>query len=131
MKEVSRAIITNREGKVLLGKRVRDAAIGLYALIGGKPDIGENAKDAITREVMEEIGLEFNPSFYLEEIDAISDSKEPWKVTYFTGPTVGELKLEPTEVEGVVYVSEPDLDKIDIAFDHKQKLIEFFQSRNK
>jgi 8-oxo-dGTP pyrophosphatase MutT (NUDIX family) len=129
MKEVSRAIITNEQGKVLLGKRGRGTAEGLYALIGGKPDQGESAEDAIVREVMEEIGLRFSPTFYLEEVDSNSDPEDPWKVTYFIGPVAGELKLEPAEVEEVIYVSESELDRIAIAFNHKQKLVNFFQSR--
>ena len=129
MKEVSRAIIADEEGRVLLGKRGRGTGEGLYALIGGKPDQGESAEEAVVREVMEEIGLRFDPTFYLEEVDSNSDPKDPWKVTYFTGPVTGELKLEPTEVEEIIYISETDLEKIAIAFNHRQKLTEFFQSR--
>jgi 8-oxo-dGTP pyrophosphatase MutT (NUDIX family) len=129
MREVSRAIITDNTGRVLLGKRGRGPAAGLYALIGGKPDYGESAREAIVREVMEETGLRFDPTFYLEELDFTSDPKDPWKVTYFTGLVTGELKLEPAEVEEVTYVSESDLKKIAIAFNHKQKLVEFFRSR--
>jgi ADP-ribose pyrophosphatase YjhB (NUDIX family) len=49
MKEVSRAIIMDEEGKVLLGKRGRGIGEGLYALIRGKPDQGESAEEAIVR----------------------------------------------------------------------------------
>jgi hypothetical protein len=78
---------------------------------------------------LEEIGLRFAPTFYLKEVDYNSDPKDPWKVTYFTGPVTGKLKLETAEVEEVIYVSESDLEKIAIAFNHRQKLTEFFQSR--
>lgn len=129
MKQVSRAIITNEEGKVMLGQRSQGLGEGLYALIGGKPDQGESAKEAIVREVKEETGLTFLPTYYLEEVDRDSDSEDPWKVTYFTGTVTGDVKLEPSEIREIIYVSEHDLDLIPIAFNHKEKLKEFFQSR--
>lgn len=129
MKEVSRAIITDEEGKVLLGKRGRGVAEGSYALIGGKPNQGETAEEAIVREVREEIGLEFDPIFYLEEVDSDSDPKDPWKVSYFIGLVAGELRLDQTEVEEIVYVAEDDLDGMYIGFNHKRILADFLKKR--
>ena len=128
MKSVTRAIILDQEGKVLLGKRAGKIATGQYALIGGKSDPEESPEYAIIRKVKEEIGLEFTPIPYLEKIDSHSDPKEPWMVYYFTESAKGELKLEPSEVEEVIFISEDDLDELDIAFDHREKLKEFFQS---
>ncbi len=128
MKKVSRAIITNNEGRVLLGKKAKGTAAGLYMLIGGKLDNNEMAIDAVIREVKEEIGLDFIPTPYLEKIDAISDPTNPWLSYYFVGAAKGQLKLNPDEVVDVIYISEDELDQINIAFDHKERLIEYFQS---
>jgi len=128
MKKVTRAIIINEKGKVLLGKRARGIASGLYALIGGKPDEGEVVRDAVIREVKEEIGLDFEPTLYMERIDSSSDPNDPWLVYYFIGIANGTLELEPDEVESIIYISEDELDEIEIAFDHKERLVEYFQS---
>ena len=125
MKEVSRAFITNEKGEVLLGKRIKGINTGFYSLIGGKPEIGETAECTIIREVKEETGLDFIPIFYFSEIN--SSTGEPWKVSYFTGSVEGELKLKKDEIEDIIYVDRQNLDKIEIAFDQKEKLNDFFQ----
>jgi 8-oxo-dGTP pyrophosphatase MutT (NUDIX family) len=128
MKEVCRAIITDGKGRVLLGKRARGTAAGQYALIGGKPDSGENPRETVIREVREELGVDFAPTLYLEKIDSSSDPADPWMVYYFVGPINGDTVLNPDEVEDVIFVSEDDLDDIEIAFDGKERLREYFQS---
>jgi len=128
MKEVCRAIITDEKGKVLLGKRARSNAAGQYALIGGKPDSGESPRETVIREVKEELGVDFAPTLYLEKIDSSSDPADPWMVYYFVGPINENPVLNPDEVEDVIFVSEEDLDGIEIAFDGKERLKEYFQS---
>ena len=54
IKMKSRAIITNNQGKILIGNYG-----GVYLLPGGSIDDGENPNDTITRELKEETGFEF------------------------------------------------------------------------
>ncbi len=132
MKEVSRAIITDEHGNVLLGKRARGVGAGLYALVGGKLEEGETPSEAVYREVKEEIGLDFQPTPstpYLEIIEQSPDTADSWVAYYFVGIATGELVLEPNEIEAIIYVSENDLPEIEIAFHHAQRLFEYFQSR--
>ena len=129
MKQVSRAIIINDRGKVLLGKRVRSLGAGQYALVGGKPEEGETAELAIIREVKEELGIDFYPTTFIENEDSVSDPEHPWLVTTFTGTFSGEIKPNTAEISDVIWVSDSDLDSFDIAFDHKERLREFFQTR--
>ena len=56
---VSAAIL--RDGKVLLARRARGAATGLFSLPGGVVEIGETLTEAIMREVREETGLTIEP----------------------------------------------------------------------
>jgi 8-oxo-dGTP pyrophosphatase MutT (NUDIX family) len=130
-REVTRAIILDDEGKVLLGKRARGMGANQWALIGGKPDPNESLEICIKREVLEELGIEFEPVFYKEELDTATDPEKPWKVYFYTGISQGELNPKPDEISAVVYVSQDDLDRLDIAFDHRERLIEFFEERSK
>lgn len=52
---VAVAVAVRSEGRLLLIKRSDN---GLWALPGGAQDIGESTRDAATREVREETGIE-------------------------------------------------------------------------
>jgi 8-oxo-dGTP diphosphatase len=56
---VSAAII--RDGKILVVRRARPPAHGLYTLPGGVVESGETLADAAMREVREETGLTIEP----------------------------------------------------------------------
>ena len=56
---VSAAII--RDGKVLVVRRARNPALGIYTLPGGGVETGETLMQAVTREVREETSLEIEP----------------------------------------------------------------------
>ncbi|MBV9969892.1 MAG: NUDIX hydrolase [Xanthobacteraceae bacterium] len=56
---VSAAII--REGRVLIVRRARPPADGLYTLPGGAVEVGETLVEAVAREVWEETGLTVAP----------------------------------------------------------------------
>ena len=50
-----------RDGKVLLVRRARAPALGLFTLPGGGVEAGETLAEAIVREVAEETGLAIEP----------------------------------------------------------------------
>jgi 8-oxo-dGTP diphosphatase len=56
---VSAAIV--RAGKILVVRRARPPAHGLFTLPGGVVEVGETLAQAITREVREETGLTIEP----------------------------------------------------------------------
>lgn len=56
---VSAAII--HEGRVLIVRRARPPAHGLYTLPGGGVEAGETLHDGLRREVAEETGLDIEP----------------------------------------------------------------------
>lgn len=127
---VTRAIIIDESGdKVLLGKRGRGVGENKWALVGGKLDLGETAEQAIVREVREELGVGFEPKFYKTATDTGSVPGQEWLVHYFTGPIHGELRPDANEIIDVAYVSRQDLGLLDIAFNHRERLIEYFDLR--
>jgi 8-oxo-dGTP diphosphatase len=56
---VSAAIV--RDGKILVVRRARPPANGLFTLPGGVVEVGETLEAAITREVREETALDIEP----------------------------------------------------------------------
>jgi len=56
---VSAAIV--RDGKILVVRRARAPAHGLYSLPGGVVEVGETLKEAVMREVREETGMTIEP----------------------------------------------------------------------
>ena len=56
---VSAAII--RDGKVLIVRRARPPASGIFTLPGGGVEAGETLREAVIREVREETGLAIEP----------------------------------------------------------------------
>ena len=56
---VSAAIV--RDGKILVVRRARAPAHGLYTLPGGVVEVGETLDEAVTREVREETGMTIEP----------------------------------------------------------------------
>jgi len=56
---VSAAIF--RDGRVLIVRRARPPAHGLYTLPGGGVELGETLEQAVVREVREETALEIEP----------------------------------------------------------------------
>jgi 8-oxo-dGTP diphosphatase len=60
-KLVSRAIIYDHEGKLLLARRTSKSGHGQWALVGGKPERDEAPAETVVREVKEETALVFTP----------------------------------------------------------------------
>ena len=56
---VSAAIV--RDGKILVVRRARAPANGLFTLPGGVVEVGETLVEAVAREVREETGLAIDP----------------------------------------------------------------------
>jgi 8-oxo-dGTP diphosphatase len=73
---VSAAII--RDGKILIVRRARPPAFGVFTLPGGGVEAGETLHEAIIREVMEETALTIEPlglAGYREAIARDGDGK--------------------------------------------------------
>lgn len=67
---VSAAII--RDGKVLIVRRARPPARGLFTLPGGGVEAGETLHEAVIREVQEETGLQIEPLGLVGHREAIA-----------------------------------------------------------
>ena len=112
---VSAAIF--RDGKVLIVRRARPPAHGLYTLPGGGVELGETLEEAVIREVREETALEVAPvalAGYRQAIarDAAGQIERHFVILPFAARWVaGEISLNeelaeahwlaPTELTGL------------------------------
>lgn len=126
-KRVSRVILYNQEGAILLGRRSSGLGEGQFALVGGKPDEGESDLQAAIRETEEELGITPEPVFWKRQDNPQAGTDVIWLASYFYALLVGEPKPNE-EIGELIYVQAEDLDQLPIAFDHRERLQEFFQS---
>ncbi len=68
---VGAIIFDQTRTRVLLVKRAREPAKGLWSVPGGLVDVGETLEEAVQREVREEVGLEVRVGPLVEIMDRI------------------------------------------------------------
>jgi ADP-ribose pyrophosphatase YjhB (NUDIX family) len=71
---VSAAIV--RDGKVLLVRRAREPARGVYTLPGGVVEAGETIAEALCREIREEIAATIEPIAFAGQREVIARDAE-------------------------------------------------------
>jgi nucleoside triphosphatase len=74
------ALIVNKEGKILLAKSHK--WFDKYTLPGGHIEVGETMKEAVAREVKEEVGLDVEVVEFLLMQEAVF-AEEFWKKKHF------------------------------------------------
>ena len=102
------AIITRQENgleKLLLTRRAIEPFRDCLCLPGGHIDRFETAKDAIIREVKEEVGLDFVPQFFKYFDEIIPESDWHAVVLVFTGTATGTLQPQVAEVSEIGWFS--------------------------
>lgn len=120
------AIIINSDAEILLIKRSLDSKAypGLWSLVSGKVEWGEEVKDAVIREVKEETSLDIE---IVRFVGRYYDKKgrHPTK-TMICLPHIckvigGELEAGSDAVEAK-WFKLTEVKNMELAFDHKQML---------
>lgn len=126
-----RAILLDENNRVLLVKRAKGVfAEDKWCLPGGKPNPDEEMIDAVKRETMEEVSISFEPRYVIgvENPDVSTGAK--WFTHYFEGRIPEDymgLGLNEEENQAVAFFSAGELVLLDIAFDHREILEEYFK----
>lgn len=83
-----RVIIPNEEGKILMVKQSHEGK-DIWMVPGGGIEEGENAREAATREVLEETGLEVRIGRLLWHVEEVSEKRGQRFVNFFLGEITG------------------------------------------
>lgn len=76
--EVAVGAVIRRGDEILLIRRARGAAVGKWAIPGGRVEFGEGLKEAVAREVCEETGLDVTVGRFLGWAERIGDDAGPY-----------------------------------------------------
>lgn len=96
------AFILNSKGELLVEKRKREPAKGMYDLPGGFADMLETAEQGVRREVLEETGLTVNHvqyMFSLPNVYRYSGVDIPTLDLFFRCEVEDDTCLVPTDAE--------------------------------
>jgi 8-oxo-dGTP diphosphatase len=116
------ATTTGGTAHVLLTRRAVEPFKGYWCLPGGHFNPYENARAAIIREVQEETGLAFAPTFFTYADEIIPDLNIHTVVLVFTGEGTGTLATQPDEVTEATWFTLEDAQKMRLAFTHNDIL---------
>ncbi|MFQ6020727.1 MAG: NUDIX hydrolase [Candidatus Aenigmatarchaeota archaeon] len=117
-------IILNNKGQILLVKRSTKTEFGKWGLVGGWMEWGETVKEALKREVKEEIGVEIEVVKFVGKYYDAKD-RHPTKSSIGLPHICKIVKGEPkpvSEVSEVRWFSSEEIKNLDMAYDHKQML---------
>lgn len=113
------AIVLGEEDRVLLAKRASDPGAGLWDLLGGFIDEGEEPLAALVREVEEETALRVEPGEYLGAYPDRYGDKGIYTLNLYwlARITGGELSLDEQELREVAWFRAEELpDPAEFAF---------------
>lgn len=107
--DVAAALIF-RDGKILITQRHADAHLGgLWEFPGGKRESGETFEQCLTRELLEELGVEVKVGSLFQEITHVYTDKTVHLKFFICELSKGEPK--PIGCAGVNWVFKPELSK--------------------
>lgn len=126
-------VILEKEGKYLFTRRSNEPAKGKLDFPGGFVDPGENAQEAASRELLEELNLIIKPEkFKLLHTEA--NDYEYRDIMYRTLDVVfylsltqfPKLKIDAAEIDEILWLRPEEVDVDDIGFKSMKKIVEKF-----
>lgn len=127
---IVRAIICDKNRKILLVKRAKAPEKDKWSLAGGKVEPDETADQAIIREVREELGLTVIPEFVFYGENIFPEQSLHTLILYFRCSTRGNIQIKRDEIAGYGYYPISRINAMhDIAWDHRKMLLSYFKGQ--
>lgn len=131
MKQVALLIGLNEEGKVLIHHKTADAPANanLWALLGGSIEQNESPKDAMRREIKEELNIDIDPIFFKTYVH-----EEKWGTTerniFYANihRSLDELKSFQQEGDDLGFFSQEEMRSMKLNENHLKIINEFLLS---
>lgn len=112
--EVAVGAVVRRGDEVLLVRRGRGAAVGQWAIPGGRVEFGEGLKAAVAREVREETGLDVTVGRFLGWAERLGDDPAPYHyviLDFAAEPADPSFEARPgDDADAVAWVTTRDLE---------------------
>ncbi|MGH3041909.1 MAG: NUDIX domain-containing protein [Gaiellaceae bacterium] len=120
------ALVRNDAGHILLARRAAEPGAGLWDLLGGFMDEGEEPLETLRRELREETGLELEPGAFLGGIPDRYGADGPWTVNFYWEARLGEGEPQPADdvAELVWFQADALPPRTDFAFANTRELLE-------
>ncbi|XP_034253048.1 8-oxo-dGDP phosphatase NUDT18 isoform X1 [Thrips palmi] len=92
---IAMGVLFNSQGEVLMMQEAKSSCAGQWYLPAGRVNPGENLEEAVVREVLEETGLEMQPTTLL----MVECASKAWFRFVFTGNVTGGKLKTPADAD--------------------------------
>jgi NAD+ diphosphatase len=120
-------VLVEKGDQVLLARSVHQSS-GMYALISGFVDAGEDLVEAVERELQEEVGIE------VEDVQFFGSQPWPFPHSLMVGFTAqwkaGEVRIKPDEIAAAQFFDPDDLPPIPPRLSIARKLIDYYAEKH-
>jgi 8-oxo-dGTP diphosphatase len=114
-----------QNGRILLVKRDNTRVFnGFWSLPGGRLNTGEDAAEAVKREIKEETNLDIAPVFFRSYDEDFPEFKWKARVSIFSGKFSGDVRING-ESSDFGWFSPEEIMKMRIAYDHGKIIKDF------
>jgi len=119
--KVAAAVVVERDGKVLLTRRVNDPQRGLWTVPGGFVDAGEDPRAAAARECEEETGLKVEVTELLDVIAGLEHARGASFVIFYRGRVIGGTLAANDDADSVGFFAKDELPEL--AFESTKEIL--------
>ena len=121
------SVIIKKDNNILLIKRGKDPWKNMWGTPGGKIEDGESPKDAIIREIHEELSVKLHLIRKIKKYH-FEDEKYACDTIVFLGTVEGEPKIQEEEISEIRWLSPEEALSLPLASTNKERILDFISA---